>query len=185
MTAPVQPSLTTARLVLRPFVREDAREVQRLAGDSRIAESTLVPHPYPDGLAESWIDGHGPSYRAGREVVYAVTQREGGRLVGAVSLLSVSETHARAEVGFWIGTAYWGRGYCTEAVRALMDFAAASLGITRFVGRCVASNLASAAVMAKAGMSPEGRLPKHEFRGGRYVDQLLFGCLLPGRGTEP
>lgn len=184
-TARVQPSLTTARLVLRPFVREDAGEVQRLAGDARVAAGTLLPHPYPDGLAQTWIDGHRAAFEARREVAYAVTQRDGGRLVGAVSLLSMSQAHARAEVGFWIGPEHWGQGYCTEAVRELMAFGAESLGITRFVGRCVDWNAASAAVMVKAGMSPEGRWPKHEFRGGRYVDQLMFGCVLPGRGDAP
>ncbi len=178
---PVQPSLTTARLVLRPFVAEDAGDVQRLASDSRIAAGTLLPHPYPDGLAASWIGGHRAAFEARREVVYAVTQRDSGKLVGAASLLGISGRHARAEVGFWIAPEHWGQGYCTEAVRALMAFGADSLGITRFVGRCVAWNVASAAVMVKAGMSPEGRMPAHEFRGGQYVDQLLFGCVLPGR----
>ena len=178
----VQPVLTTARLILRPFLLGDAAEVQRLAGDVRIARGTsAVPHPYPEGVAQAWISAHPQWFDDRKEIIYAVTERSSKCLLGAVSLLNISRVHSRAELGFWIGVDFWSKGYCTEAVRALMHFGIDSLAVTRFVGRCLAWNTASATVMRNAGLLPEGRLVLHELRDGQFVDQLLFGCVMPER----
>lgn len=178
----MQPRLSTARLVLRPFTMQDAPVVQQLAGDIRIARGTsVVPHPYADGVAEAWIASHPALLAQKREIVFAVEESVTGALVGAVSLLNLSLAHARGELGFWIGVDYWSRGYCTEAVQEVMRFGHSALGITKFVGRCLAWNSASASVMKKAGMEQEGHLVKHEWREGRYVDQLVFGRVLAER----
>lgn len=181
----LRPVLESTRLVLRPFHPDDAADVQRLAGDPRIAEGTAaVPHPYPDGAAQAWIAGHAAAEEAGREIALAITDRESGELIGAVSLLNIAPAHHRAELGFWIGVEFWGRGYCTEAVERLIRFAAEEMGVTKVVGRCFGWNEASASVMVKAGLRLEGRLSRHELQDGEYVDQLLFGLNLPGRGAH-
>jgi len=180
-----RPALQTGRLLLRPFVAEDADDVQRLAGDVRIARGTAaVPHPYPDGAAEQWIASHEALAEAGRELVFAVTLRASGELVGAASLLAISAAHARAELGYWIGPPYWSQGYATEAVRALVDWGTRDLVLTRIVARCLAWNTASAAVLRKAGLKDEGRLVQHEIRDGVPVDYLLFGLVLPRRSQH-
>ena len=169
--------------MLRPFLQSDASAVQRLAGDRRIADSvTTIPHPYPDGAAETWIASHHPSFVAGRDITYAVTQREGGLLVGAVRLLDINTQHARAELGYWTGVEFWGFGYCTEAVTRLIQFANEHLGTTRIIARCFARNPASARVMEKVGLKKEGCLAKHFLKNGTYEDVLLCGLALPERG---
>jgi ribosomal-protein-alanine N-acetyltransferase len=179
----VQPFLESSRLLLRPFKASDASAVQRLAGDRRVADAaTTIPHPYPDGAAETWIATHAPSFSAGTEVSFAVTLLEGGLLVGTVSLLEVSKKHARAELGYWTGVEYWGRGYCTEAVTRLIPFANDHLGTTKIVARCFASNPASARVMEKAGLKKEGQLARHVLKNGTFEDLLIYGLVLLGRG---
>ena len=140
-----------------------------------------IPHPYPEGAAESWIAAHPEAYTAAREATFAITLLDNGALLGAISLLDMAGEHARAELGYWIGVDHWSRGYCTEAVRRLLQFGREELGITRFVGRCLGRNAASARVMVKAGMLLEGRLQQHMLRNGRYEDMLLFGLVLAGR----
>ena len=178
----MQPTIKSSRLRLRPFVAADASDVRRLAGDKRIADMTLaIPHPYPEGAAEAWIASHPDSYEGGKEATFAITLMDSGDLLGAISLLDISREHARAELGYWVGVDHWSKGYCTEAVRRLLEFGTEELGITRFVGRCIGRNAASARVMVKAGMLPEGHLRQHMLRHGRYEDMLLFGLVLAGR----
>lgn len=182
LPTPPQPVIEARHLRLRPFVAADAPEVQRLAGDRRVAETTLaIPHPYPDGAAEAWIATHPVGWLAGCEITYAIERRRGAALVGAVALLNVSAAHAHAELGYWIGHEHWGQGHATEAARALLDFAENELGLTRFAGRCLARNPASARVMQKAGLRPEGCLVRHLDIGGVYEDVLLFGRVAPSR----
>ena len=178
----MQPTLTTARLTLRPYTLDDAASVQRLAADQRVANTTIhIPHPYPDGVAESWIKQHSQTFEAGTVVTFAVVLREQGDLVGTVSFLDLSALHARAELGYWIGVPYWGNGYCTEAVECLIRFAQEHLAVTRIVARCFARNHASARVMEKAGLTQEGRLVAHILKNAQYEDMLLYGLVLPGR----
>jgi ribosomal-protein-alanine N-acetyltransferase len=173
----VQPRIQSKRLLLRPYELEDASSVQRLAGDRRVAEPTAaVPHPYPDGAAQAWISTHSASFASRRGVSYAVTLASTTELVGTVSLLEISSLHARAEIGYWIGFEHWGFGYCTEALGMLTVFAEEALGLTRLIGRCIASNVGSARVLEKSGFSLEGRQAKHFLnKGGHYEDMLLFG----------
>ena len=85
---PAQPTLTTRRLILRPFTAADAPDVRRLAGDPEIADTTLhIPHPYGPGIAETWIATHDNSYAKGTGAVFAVTDRAGGELIGSVGLV--------------------------------------------------------------------------------------------------
>ena len=179
----MQPTLTSARLCLRPFELADASAVQRLASDERVAlAATTIPHPYPDGAAEAWISTHADAFAAKREVIFAVTLRDRTELVGAISLLDISQQHARGEVGYWTGVEYWNHGYCTEAFARIIPYAYEELGITKMVARCSAQNPASARVMEKAGLKREGHLLKHSFKHGRFDDVLIYGLVLPGRG---
>ena len=99
-------TLTTERLVLRPFTLADAPEVQRLAGDRDVASTTLrIPHPYKEGMAEEWIGTHAEKYASGKGLSLAITLRSPGTLVGAVGL-EICKEHSRAELGYWIGKPY-------------------------------------------------------------------------------
>jgi [ribosomal protein S5]-alanine N-acetyltransferase len=178
----MQPDLLTTRLRLRSFLLTDSTAVQRLAGHAAVADTTLtIPHPYPDGAAEAWISSHGPKYTNNQEITYAVTLQTTGQLLGAISLIGISLKDSRCEFGYWIGHDYWSNGYCTEAAARMLIFANEHLGITRFVARCMARNPASARVMIKLAMHPEGHLLQHTLKNGVYEDILVYGRNLPSR----
>ncbi|HEY1011930.1 MAG TPA: GNAT family protein [Herpetosiphonaceae bacterium] len=172
-----QPALATERLVLRPFALSDAPAVKALAGAPEVARTTLnVPHPYPDGAAEDWIGRHAGFFASRQAVVYAVTLRADGALCGSISL-GIARQHERAEMGYWFGMAFWGRGYATEAARALCDFGFRSLGLNRIYAQHFAANPASGRVMQKVGMAYEGTLRQHHRKDGEYVDSLCYAIL--------
>lgn len=126
-----QPTLETSRLLLRPFSLTDAPAVKALAGAEEVAWTTLnVPHPYEDGMAEDWIRSHAPGWAADEQAAFAMLDRDGDELVGAISLL-IMRAHERAELGYWVGVPYWNRGYATEAARAVLRFGFEELGLHR------------------------------------------------------
>lgn len=174
MSAP--PSLPTARLLLRPFTAADAPSVQRLASAAEIAATTAtIPHPYPDGAAAAWIAGQPAQHHAGVASDWAITTAADG-VVGAIGLrLSAPQLHA--ELGYWIGVPWWGRGYATEAATAVIRHALRTLGLKRVHAHHMAGNPASGAVLEKAGMKWEGRLRAHFQRGGRFHDVELWGVV--------
>jgi [ribosomal protein S5]-alanine N-acetyltransferase len=101
-----RPTLETERLILRPFALPDAPDVQRLAGDRAIADTTqAIPHPYEDGMAEKWISTHQDEFDQNTGVTLAITLKPEGMLVGAISLLNMTVGH-QAELGYWIGKPY-------------------------------------------------------------------------------
>lgn len=174
---PPQPVLRTPRLRLRPLLPSDAAAVQRLAGDFAVAHSTLnIPHPYEDGMADAWITTMAEDFAAGRQVVFAVTDGATAELIGAIGLVLRLE-HARAELGYWIGQPFWGRGYATEAVREVLRYGFGSLGLHRIHACHFARNPASGRVMAKAGMRREGISRAHVRRFDRFEDLVQYGIL--------
>ena len=127
----IQPVLETERLILRPFQLSDADDAQVLVSDKLIASTTLnIPHPYPEGGAAEWIKTHESGFKEGKRVVYAVTLKDSGEIVGAISLANMVSGH-QAELGYWVGVPCWNKGYCTEAGEALLRYGFTELGLNR------------------------------------------------------
>ena len=172
----VQPILPTARLELRPLQRADSSRVQHLAGAPEIADTTLnIPHPYEDGLAEAWIDTLRPAWDRGEQATFAITNATDG-LVGVVGL-RIQPAHRRAELGYWIGVPYWGRGYASEAAGAVIRYGFDSLNLNRIYAHHLARNPTSGRVLLKSGMLREGLHPHHLVKAGRVEDVVSYGIL--------
>lgn len=180
------PTLTTPRLVLRPFTPSDGSDVERLAGAWEVADTTLnIPHPYPEGGGAAWIETHGAAWAAGAGLTLAVALRAApAALVGAVSL-TIAREHARGELGYWIAGDAWGRGYATEAARAVAAFGFGQLELHRIQSRHFTRNAASGRVMQKLGMLFEGVNREAYFRWGRFEDVAVYGVLAQEWSDEP
>lgn len=172
-----QPELATPRLTVRPFVPADAANVQLLAGDRHVADTTLtIPHPYQDGMAGKWISMHATLLEQNKELIYAVTLASSAQLIGAISLELVP-MHDRGTLGYWVGRPWWNRGYATEAARALIRHAFHNLGLQRIDARHFSRNPASGRVMQKIGMRHEGRSAQTVKKGDRNEDTEQYGIV--------
>ena len=171
------PYIETERLILRPFSLEDAKEVQRLAGDMEIAKTTLnIPHPYEDGMAEEWINRHVEEYERGISLTLAISHKEEKYLIGAIGL-AINKKHDRAELGYWIGRPYWNKGYCSEAAKTLCDYGFQKIGLNKICATHLKRNPASGKVMQKIGMEQEGVFKKHVKKWGKYEDLVYYGMV--------
>jgi RimJ/RimL family protein N-acetyltransferase len=156
--------LTTERLTLRPFAQADARTVQALCGNWNVARMlAVVPHPYPDGLAEDWIAGQAGKHARGEEYVFAI--EHDGAVIGAVGLerrgRTSPDTPGTYEIGYWIAEEFWGQGLASEAAGRVVRYAFEALGVARLTSGHFDENPASGKVLAKCGfrITGKGELP--------------------------
>ncbi len=178
MSQPIElPTVNTERLLLRAFSVNDGEAVRQLAGDRRIADTTLnVPHPYEPGMAEQWIATHESLRATGELAVFALALRESLTLIGAMSL-QINSRCSHANLGYWIGHEYWNKGYCTEAAEAVLTYGFTDLGLNRIHASHLARNPASGKVMQKIGMQHEGVQREHTRKWDRYEDLVIYGLL--------
>ncbi|MBD8499570.1 GNAT family N-acetyltransferase [Paenibacillus arenosi] len=173
-------TITTERLLVRPFQLSDAQRVSEFCNNYNVYKSTLtLPYPYPIESAQSWIQTHEDNFRHNRSYEFAITDKYTHELYGAIGL-SYKPLHKNGELGYWIGEEYWGKGYATEASKAVISFAFAEKKYHRVFARFFASNPASGRVMEKVGMVEEGRLVQHVYKEGKYEDLIHYGVINTG-----
>ncbi|MFJ6482677.1 MULTISPECIES: GNAT family N-acetyltransferase [unclassified Streptomyces] len=152
-------TISTDRLVLRPFEEEDVTALTEMMNDEHVTAWTGVPHPYTRAEAHAWATRHSHAERTeGRGIVFAVTEFLTQRLVGIVHLQGTN-WHTRAtEVGYV--TAPWarGEGYASESVLAVAQWLFRAQGFERLELRTAADNTASQQVAQKIGCISEGVL---------------------------
>ena len=164
---------------LVPIAPRHARAVQRLVtSDRSIIEQTRLPDPYPDDGAAQWIEYAQPRHEQGAEYTFAV--EHDGEVVGACGLI-VSDDRREAELGYWIGRPYWGRGCATQAARAAVAFAFESANVDRVVALPLAGNAPSRCVLEKAGLRLIGlRSAEAPWAGQEQaVYEAVRGCSSP------
>jgi RimJ/RimL family protein N-acetyltransferase len=150
-----RPALRTARLDLRPPAMADARRLACLANDFDVVRMTgSMPWPYALADAEAFVRHAGQADPADEALF--VIDLPGDGPIGTIGLdpdgvLSV-------EVGYWLGRPYWGRGYATEALGAVLAWARDVWGRRCVTARHFADNPASGAVLIKGGFLYTGRM---------------------------
>ncbi|MBU0660909.1 GNAT family N-acetyltransferase [Patescibacteria group bacterium] len=170
--------LKTDRLILRPFTLDDAKDVQAIAGDKAVADTTeQIPHPYPDGVAEEWIATHAEAFAAGEAINCAIVLQDTGVLIGNVGL-QIAKKDKRGLLGYWMKQSEWGNGYATEAATALINYAFEEHGLHKVYAEYISRNPASGRVMEKIGMKQEGILKEHMLKNGVYEDVVVCGMIV-------
>jgi RimJ/RimL family protein N-acetyltransferase len=144
-------TLRTERLLLRAPAPSDASALVRLLSERRIAENTLrIPHPYELADARAFINS---ANTTDDEIVFLIIPNGAG-VIGACGIARM--TDAGREIGYWIGVPFWGRGYATEAARAVIDHAFGEFHYELLLAGARVSNPASRRVLEKCGFEWTG-----------------------------
>jgi [ribosomal protein S5]-alanine N-acetyltransferase len=165
--------LETVRLRMRPYSEADIEGLVPLIGAREVAATTgRIPHPYTAADARQFL----ANIETEREVRLAITMRDEGRLIGGVGL-RLFEPHQQAELGYWLGVPYWGKGYATEAAREMLRYGFKQLNLHRIFATHFAANTASGRILKKLGMRHEGCQREHFRKWDKFVDLELYGLL--------
>lgn len=169
------PDLLAGPLRIRPLTYKDEERVQLLASDAEIASTTLsFPHPYPPGAARAWIEKKLDTFAKGEEMALAIEHE--GQYIGSVGFFFNRRDDA-GELGYWIGTPYWGRGFASLAATAMLRFGFEELNLHRIQAQVMMRNAGSARVLEKAGLRFEGLLRGSIKKNGVYEDVRMYALV--------
>lgn len=165
----------TERLILRPFLNDDADVVAFLTSDIELARTTLhIPYPYPEGFATLWITTCTEKMEKGSSYSFAIILKETNELIGCVTL-AIALNHKRGELAYWIGRPYWDNGYATEAAKKMLQFAFMKLRLNRVWACVMKKNHPSIEVIEKLGLYYEGTFVQHVYKWGEFEDVVYYG----------
>jgi [ribosomal protein S5]-alanine N-acetyltransferase len=167
------PTLETGRLRIRPYRETDIPELLPLIGTREVAATTLrIAHPYTEQDARAFLE----LAKEEDKLWLAITLRADGRQMGGIGL-RIEPEHRHAELGYWLGVPYWGRGYATEAAREVLRYGFEDLGLHRIFASHFKHNPASGTILKKLGMQYEGCQREHLRKWDQFVDSELYGIL--------
>jgi [ribosomal protein S5]-alanine N-acetyltransferase len=166
------------RCEVRSYRRSDAPVIAPYANSREVWLNLrdAFPHPYGVADAEAFIEralGDDP------ETMFAIAVD--GRAMGGIGFSLHSDVERfTAEIGYWLGEPFWGRGIATEALRAVTAYAVEQHHLTRVYAVPYAGNAASCRVLEKVGYVREARMRKSAFKDGRVIDQFLYAYVVEG-----
>jgi ribosomal-protein-alanine N-acetyltransferase len=164
--------LDCGRCVIRPWKEGDEPSLVRHANNYEVWRHLRdrFPHPYTKEDAEQWIAF---AQRQDPQTIFAI--EVDGEAVGGIALeLGNDVERCSAEIGYWLGEAFWGRGIATAAVRALTGYGFEAFGLTRVFAVPFATSPASMRVLEKCGYVREGTMRRSAIKEGVVLDQVLY-----------
>ena len=159
---------------IRPWATGDAPDLARAIGNPKVLMNLRdgIPYPYTVADAEAFIRG---MRGAEPDTVYAWAIDVNGRAVGSVAASRLGNIHRRtAEMGYYVGEDYWGRGVATAAVRAACDWLFEHTDILRIFAEPFERNGASCRVLEKAGFQLEGLMRKNAVKDGEVLNMKMY-----------
>lgn len=189
MTAPAAPPpplpytpqypLHTERLDLRPIRPDDAQDLHAYRSLPEVCRY-LYSEPLDEAAAQAYAAARAQraALRTEGDVLQlAVVVRASGLLIGDVTFVLTSVRHRQGRIGYVFHPGHGGRGYATEAARALLALGFDTLGLHRVQAELDGRNTASARLLERLGMRREGHLRENEYLDGTWSDEVVYGLL--------
>jgi len=159
--------------LLRPWQTDDLESLVKNANNPNIAKymTDAFPHPYTEESGRSFL-----SFATQGKPTHIFAIEVGGEAAGGIGIHPQSDIMRKnAELGYWLGEPFWGRGIITAAIPQMLDFAFSTYDITRVYARPFGNNPASARVLEKCGFVLEATIYKNIFKNGEFLDELIYG----------
>lgn len=171
------PIITTQRLCLRQLTHTDADGMMAIFGNPEVLRFLNNPPVDTSEKAIGMIDWFAGKYQRQEGIDWGVTLQDDDTLIGMCGAYQWSKSDRHIDIGYHINPTYWGRGYATEATRAIIAWCFDNLDLHRIQGDCTDGNIASERVMLNCGFILEGIWREHCWEHGRFVNIKQFGLL--------
>lgn len=178
MKESTRPLIKTERLILRPFILSDAKDIPDYTGGFTVADTTLdVSYPYKHGMAEQWVSLHRKKHHDDELINYAITLNSDDTIIGSIGLIIIDQRSNIAELGYCVAKDFWNKGICTEAAIALVDYAFKHYCLNKIVAMHILGNPKSGRVMQKIGMRLDSTFKRHVTTLNVWEDVNCFSIL--------
>lgn len=174
-------ALPTERLILRKVSMDDRDAVFAWARDPEVSRyGSWDMHRTPQDT-EAFIEWCLKQYDAEGLGPWVIELRKSNAVIGTCGFGSMNRHDRCGSIGYFLARPQWGKGYATEAVRAVLRFGFGPLALHRIEARCLPENVASERVMQKVGMRFEGLLRQAMFKNEAFFDIKLYARLAEER----
>jgi len=169
--------LSTERLRLRWFTEDDAAANFAVFSDPEVTRYwSRAPWTELEQSAQM-IAATMANYADGSGLRFAIERLDGGEMIGNVSLFHFIDDSRRCDIGYALGSRYWGQGYASEALQAAIGYGFRELGLNRVEADVDPANAASRRVLEKLGFREEGYMPERWIVHGEAADTVNYGLL--------
>lgn len=165
------------QISLQPWKRKYLQDLIKIANNANVARTMNdhFPHPYTKESGKAFIEmakGQKPTR------IFAIVADD--VIVGAAGIHPQDGVlRKNAEIGYWLGEEYWGKGFAAEAVKQLVAYSFNNFDVNRLFGRVFENNTASAKVLQKNGFVLEAKFNKTIFKNGEYLDEFIYALRKP------
>lgn len=165
---------------IRPWRMSDALCLAEIINSKKIQDNLRdgIPYPYFEKDGEEFIAS---MLNADRDNTFAFAITVAGRLAGSIGAYRKTNIHRRtAEIGYYVGEQFWGKGVCTKAVKLVCQYVFDNTDIIRIYAEPFADNIASCKVLEKAGFDLEGTLRSNAVKNGKVIDMRMYSLIKSG-----
>ena len=162
---------------IRKWRISDRERLAEMLSNKKILDNLRdgLPYPYTPADAEAYITAM-LSEDPEKTFAFAITLED--QVIGSIGVFRQENIHSRtAEMGYYIGEPYWGKGYTTSAVRQVCQYVFENTDIIRIFAEPFAYNTASCRVLEKAGFQLEGTLHSNAVKNGKVLDMKLYALV--------
>ncbi|MFF2886281.1 GNAT family N-acetyltransferase [Paenibacillus sp. NPDC057967] len=173
----MNPELHTERLYLRKMDVSDSASLFRIWSDPDVIEFMNIDPFADENQAREMIQFLNNLSEDDQAIRFTIIEKESGQIIGSGGYNFLDMEHAKAEIGYDIAKGYWGKGYATEAIGALVEYAFSTLKLNRIEAKVEPPNVNSIRVLQKLSFTHEGTLRQYEKIKGTFKDISIYSKL--------